>query len=469
MMLALRLQMQGVSCRTPSSKPRQGRRLGVTTRAVAASERSVYEAIQQNSEFPPETTFPWGFQPPKDFVLPRYSPRAPPSTPTPKQLGYTMPGEFEKHAACWMGWPTSGYLWREGAKPAQEQYAGIAKAISQFEPLKMIASPGADAELARSYFTDAPNVEVVEIPIKDGWTRDWGPSFVAKTEGGSRSVAGVHWDYDGYGATLKKLLGLPTFMPESDWSVDYEAGRKLIESTGSKVFEAPIHIEGGSIHSDGEGTLVVTEECLLHPSRNPHYGKANIEAVLKEYLGLEKIIWLWKGVAGDDSVVNGHVDNFCCFLSPGVVALAWPNDENDFNDPQWEISMDAFERLSNTTDAKGRKLTIVKVPCPPAIFRTYKEAGGLLADHYDKGYTPRIPGERLSASYINHYKANGGAVLSRFGAGAAMADQRALDILGEAYCKYLDPNTKTVNVESREVLLNAGNVHCITQQQPAEW
>lgn len=173
-----------------------GRRLGVTTRAVAASERSVYEAIQQNSEFPPETTvrrpyvqgcgcgdpalrfetcasckkpsvlsfpllklpyaphpapqFPWGFQPPKDFVLPRYSPRAPPSTPTPKQLGYTMPGEFEKHAACWMGWPTSGYLWREGAKPAQEQYAGIAKAISQFEPLKMIASPGAVSEHSSS-------------------------------------------------------------------------------------------------------------------------------------------------------------------------------------------------------------------------------------------------------------------------------------------------------------------------------
>ena len=98
-------------------------------------------------------------------------------------------------------------------------------------------------------------------------------------------------------------------------------------------------------------TLVVTEECLLHPSRNPHYGKANIERVLKEYLGLEKIIWLWKGVAGDDSVVNGHVDNFCCFISPGVVALAWPNDDKDFNDPQWEISMDAYERLSNTTGA----------------------------------------------------------------------------------------------------------------------
>ncbi|KAL4420392.1 hypothetical protein ABPG75_010048 [Micractinium tetrahymenae] len=245
---------QALGVKPAATSRRQGRRLGVgAARAVAAPERSVYETIRQNTDFPPETQFPWGFRPPQGFVLPHYTPRAPPSVPTPKQLGYTMPGEFERHAACWMAWPTSGYLWREGARPAQEQYAGIAKAISQFEPLKMIASPGADAELARSFFADAPNVEVVEIPIRDGWTRDWGPSFVARTEGGKRTVAGVHWDYDGYGATLKKLLGLPTFMPESDWAVDYDAGRKLIEHTGSRVFEAPIHIEGGSIHSDGEG------------------------------------------------------------------------------------------------------------------------------------------------------------------------------------------------------------------------
>lgn len=243
---------------------------------------------------------------PKGLILPSYKPRTPASIPTPKQLGYTMPGEFEPHEACWMGWPTSGYLWREGAKPAQEQYAAVAKAISQFEPLKMVASPGADADLARSYFTDAPNVEVVEIPIEDGWTRDWGPSFVAKTENGKRTVAGVHWDYDCYGGILKDLLSMPQMMP--NWDKDYEAGRKIIEYCNHHVFEAPIHIEGGSIHSDGEGTLVVTEECLLHPSRNPHYGKANIERVMKEYLGLEKIIWLWKGVAGDDAVVNGYAD-----------------------------------------------------------------------------------------------------------------------------------------------------------------
>lgn len=431
--------------------------------SVAAPDSTVFDTIKQNTAFPPETTFPFGFVPPEDFVIPHYTPKAAPSVPTPKQLGYTMPGEFEPHAACWMGFPTSGYLWREMAKPAQAQYAAVAKAISQFEPVKMVASPGADADLARSYFTDAPNVEVVEIPIEDGWTRDWGPSFVAKTEGGKRVVAGVHWDYDCYGGDLKKALKLPAMMP--DWTHDYNAGRKIIELCGHKVFEAPIKIEGGSIHSDGEGTLVVTEECLLHPSRNPALGKAGIELLLKEYLGLEKIIWLWKGVAGDDAVVNGHVDNFCCFIRPGEVALAWPANEKDVNDPQYEISMDAYERLSNTTDAKGRKLKIWKVPCPPALFRTYKESGGLIADHIEKGYVPRIPGERLPATYINHYKANGGAVVPQFGAGAEEADKRALEILAEAY----GSDCKVVGVQSREVLLNAGNIHCITQQQPAEW
>ena len=112
-----------------------------------------------------------------------------------------------------------------------------------------------------------------------------------------------------------------------------------------------------------------TEECLLHPSRNPHLGKDGVEKVLKEYLGLDKIIWFWRGIMGDDGVVNGHVDNFCCFVRPCVVLLAWTDDQDD---PQYEVSTDAYERLSNTTDAKGRKLEIIKLPRPPPLFRTFK-------------------------------------------------------------------------------------------------
>ncbi|KAL0020071.1 hypothetical protein WJX79_003089 [Trebouxia sp. C0005] len=366
---------------------------------------------------------------------------------------------FEPHANAWMGWPDSGMLWREDAKPAQKQYADVAKAISQFEPVVMMANPESAAE-ARSYFEDTPGVTVVEIPINDGWARDWGPSCVVKDDPktGKRVVAGTHWDFDSYGGTIKKQLGMPTQVP--DWTKDNAAGRKILQHHGLQVFEAPIHLEGGSIHTDGEGTLICTEECLLHPSRNPSLGREGIEKALKEYLGLKKIIWLWKGMAGDDAITNGHVDNLACFVRPGVVALSWTDDVND---PQHEISLDAYNRLTGTPDAKGRNIEVIKVPVPYPLFRTHKEANGVHPDHIEKGFCPRIPGERLPASYINHYVANGGAVVPRFGGYSADRDAEAVRILQKAY----GPERKVVNVFSREILLNAGNVHCITQQNPA--
>lgn len=374
---------------------------------------------------------------------------------TPKQLGYTMPGEFEPHAGCWMGWPYSRYLWRAEAKPTQEQYANIAKAISEFEPLYMLTDPS-QVDVAKAYFTDAPNVKVVEMPIDDGWTRDWGPTCIAKDDPatGKRIVAGVHWDYDCYGAPGKLKLGRPAMMP--NWDKDYKAGRSILEYHGLEVFEAPMHLEGGSIHSDGEGTLLVTEECLLDPSRNPDLGKEGIENMLKEYLGLEKVIWLWRGMMGDDSIVNGHVDNMACFARPGVVLISWTDDEND---PQYEVSKRNVEILESTPDAKGRKIEVIKVPCPAPLFRNFKEATTMPPDHAKLGYCPRILGERLPASYINHYVANGGVVMPRFGAGATATDEKAAEVLAKAY-----PGRKIVPVYSREVLLNAGNVHCITQQ-----
>ncbi|KAL0056042.1 hypothetical protein WJX82_007113 [Trebouxia sp. C0006] len=361
--------------------------------------------------------------------------KAPPASvgggQTPKALGYTMPGEFEEHANCWMGWPDSGYLWRDDAKPAQEQYAEVAKAISQFEPVVMMANPESAAG-ARAAFEDAPNVTVVEIPINDGWARDWGPSCVVKDDEatGKRVVAGTHWDFDSYGGTIKKQLGMPTQVP--DWTKDNAAGRKILQHHDLEVFESPLHLEGGSIHSDGQGTLICTEQCLLHPSRNPSLGQEGIEAQLKEYLGLEKVIWLWKGMAGDDAITNGHVDNLACFVRPGLVLLSWTDDKDD---PQYEISLDAYNRLTSTPDAKGRKIEVVKVPIPYPLFRTYKEADGLHPEHIVKGYCPRLPGERLPASYINHYVANGGVVVPQFGGYSEELDSIAIKILQKAYGK----------------------------------
>lgn len=147
---------------------------------------------------------------------------------------------------------------------------------------------------------------------------------------------------------------------------------QVLEINGLRVFECPLHLEGGSIHSDGQGTLVVTAECLLDPSRNPHLGKEGIEKTLKDFLGLKKILWLWKGMAGDDHVVNGHVDNMATFSEPGTILLSWSDDPND---PQHEISKRNLEILEAETDAMGRRLKVIKLPCPsPGMFRSYKEA-----------------------------------------------------------------------------------------------
>eukprot|EP00775_Hariotina_reticulata_P010757 gene10757-10913_t len=325
---------------------------------------------------------------------------------TPKQLGFTMPGEFEKHAGCWMGWPYDKYLWREDALPAKKQYAAVAKTISQFEPVTMWTDPSV-VEEAKQYLADAPNVTVKAMPINDGWLRDWGPTCIARVdpETGKRQVAGVHWDYDCYGAPGKIAQGRPAMMP--NWDKDYNAGRMVLEQYDLPVFECPIHLEGGSIHSDGQGTLLVTEECLLDPSRNPQLGKEGIEAMLKEYLGLEKVIWLWKGMAG-------------------VVAISWTEDKFD---PQYECSARNVEILENSTDAKGRKFEIIKVPCPPPMFRTHHEADTIDPEHITKGYVPRLANARLPGSYINHYCANGGAVVPQFG---YPTDQQAIDVLQEA-------------------------------------
>eukprot|EP00878_Enallax_costatus_P012741 GHUV01013305.1.p1 GENE.GHUV01013305.1~~GHUV01013305.1.p1 ORF type:complete len:444 (+),score=149.21 GHUV01013305.1:397-1728(+) len=365
---------------------------------------------------------------------------------TPKALGFTMPGEFEKHAGCWMGWPYDKYLWRENALPAKKQYAAVAKTISQFEPVTMWADPSVAAE-AEQYLADAPNVTVKAMPINDGWLRDWGPSCIARKdpETGKRQVAGVHWDYDCYGAPGKIAAGRPAMMP--NWEKDYNAGRMVLEHYDLPVFECPLHLEGGSIHSDGEGTLLVTEECLLDESRNPHLGKEGIENLLKEYLGVEKVIWLWKGMAGDTEVVNGHVDNMACFIRPGVVAMSWTEDKTD---PQYECSSRNLEILESTTDARGRKIEVIKVPCPPPMFRTYHEADTIDPEHIAKGYVPRLANARLLGSYINHYCANGGVVVPQFG---YPTDQQAIDVLQKAY----GPDYRVVGVPggTREVLLNA--------------
>lgn len=355
---------------------------------------------------------------------------------TPKNDGFRMPGEFEPHSGCWMIWPERTDNWRLGAKPAQEVFAQVAEAISRFEPVTMCTNFWEYAN-ARSRLPE--NIRVLEISNNDAWIRDCGATFVIN----GSEVRGVDWCFNAWGGLVDGL-----YFP---WDKDDAVAGKMcdIEKLNSYHTEGFV-LEGGSIHTDGEGTLFTTEECLLSEGRNPHMTKQEIEEKLKEYLSVEKIIWLPKGIYNDET--NGHVDNIMHCVAPGKVLLAWTDDTSD---PQHEICQQAMQVLSNETDAKGRKLEVTKLMLPKNILITEEESKGVDAI---SGTLPRLPGDRLAASYANFYIANGGVVVPIFN---DPADQAALDTIKSAM-----PGREVVGIFAREILLGGGNIHCITQQQP---
>ncbi len=201
---------------------------------------------------------------------------------TPRKDGYRMPGEFESHAGTWMLWPERPDNWREGAKPAQRTFALVAAAIAQFEPVTMCVST---SQFCNARNLLPPNIRVVEMSSNDAWMRDCGPTFVVNEKGDLR---GVDWLFNAWGG-LNGGLYFP-------WDLDDQVARKVLELERVNRYQAQFVLEGGSIHVDGEGTLITTEECLLNPNRNPHLTQKEIEDLLHEYTGAEKIIWLGQGV-----------------------------------------------------------------------------------------------------------------------------------------------------------------------------
>ncbi|GMQ11120.1 hypothetical protein CsSME_00053884 [Camellia sinensis var. sinensis] len=367
---------------------------------------------------------------------------------TPALHGYRMPAEWEPHSQCWLAWPERLDNWRDNAVPGQRIFAKAASAISKFEPVTVCASASQWAN-ARSQLPQ--NIRVIEMSMSDSWLRDTGPTFVVRDSKSSlgnleRKLAGIDWNFNSYGGIDEGCY--------KDWSLDIYAARKILEVERVPRFPHSMILEGGAIHVDGEGTCLTTEECLLNKNRNPHLTKEQVEDELKAYLGVKKIIWLPHGLFGDDDT-NGHIDNLCCFVKPGVVLLSWTNDESD---PQYERSVEAFSVLSHVTDAKGRKLEIIKLHVPGPLYMTDEEAAGLIQNGEAK---PRLPGSRIAASYVNFYIANGGIITPQFG--DQKWDDEAVRVLSLSF-----PDHEVVRIEgAREIALGGGNIHCITQQQPA--
>jgi agmatine deiminase len=355
----------------------------------------------------------------------------------PKKDGFRMPGEFEEHDGCWMIWPSRPDVWRNGGKNAQATFVEVAKAISRFEPVTMCVNER-DYENARMKLPE--NIRVVEISSDDAWMRDVGATFVVSDS----EVRGVDWKFNCWGG-----LDGGAYFP---WDKDLKVAQKMcgIEKVDRYV-PGKFVLEGGSIHTDGDGTIITTEECLLNKNRNPDMTKDEIENHLLEYLNGEKVIWLKRGLYLDET--DGHVDNLCCFAKPGVVLLSWTDDTDD---PHHEIAVECLEKLENTLDAKGRKIEVVKLQIPGLSQLTEEESEGI---ELSSTSISRKAGERIAASYVNFYIANGGIVFPLF---KDSNDEKARETLQKVF-----PGREIVGVYSREIVIGGGNIHCITQQQPS--
>lgn len=349
--------------------------------------------------------------------------------------GFRMPAEWVPQQAIWMLWPYRSDNWREQGVPAQKVFAEVAAAILQTTPVFM-GVPAAQLALARTVMPAA--VTLVEMETDDAWARDTGATIVVNADG---ERAAIDWHFNAWGGHAGGLY--------AHWDKDDRVAGQMAAYHAFPSFKAPIVMEGGALHVDGEGTLLVTRECLLARNRNPELDEKSLEKVLNAWLGTRKVIWLPEGVYNDET--DGHIDNLCCFVRPGEVALLWTDDRND---PQYARSQAALKVLENEQDAAGRPLKVWKLPMPGPLYSEADEIDGLETGDA----LPRQAGERLAASYVNYLITNQQIVYPMLD---TVTDAQARDIFAQMY-----PDYRLTGVPSREILLGGGNIHCITQQVP---
>jgi agmatine deiminase len=357
---------------------------------------------------------------------------------TPAAEGYWMPAEFERHDATWMLWPERPDNWRDAGRPAQEAVLNVAAALRHFETVHLGINPESFDKVRDSM---PAGVYPASLEFDDIWVRDIGPTFVVSEQ--PDTLRSIQWRFNAWGGLYQPYA--------KDVTVPREISSDAFGREMRDRYAVPMVLEGGAIHVDGQGTVLVTEECVLNPNRNPGITRERAEAVLREYLGVHHFIWLGKGVFNDET--SGHIDNLACFVGPGKVCLTWTDDKRD---PQHAISLDAWERLNDARDALGRRLEVFKVPMPGPLYMTAEEARGLVPSESMKR---RYAGDRLAASYVNFYFANGGIIMPLLD---PRTDEQAAAVLRRA-C----PDRLIVGVPAREILLGGGGIHCITQQIPS--
>ena len=358
----------------------------------------------------------------------------------PAQDGFYMPAEFAPQDGVLLVWPVRAASWGVDPSAAQRAFCDIMREAAKSERVYLLVD---SAHLNEARAQAGAYATILEIVTDDAWARDIGPTFVTN----GNEVRGIDWRFNAWGGSVDGLY--------DDYENDDAAARAFCSAINADYYDAgDFVLEGGSICTDGEGTLLVTESCLLSAGRNPQLTKAQIEQKLKDYLGVQKVLWLPRGIYNDET--NEHVDNVCAFIRAGEVVLAWTDDETD---PQYAMSQADYAYLSCETDARGRKLVIHKLPVPDHPVCVTEQ--DLLNQPEDAGGEMRTAGERLAASYVNFYFTNDAILLPQFGGENADSDARAVEIM-RALCL----ERRIVPIDSREILLGGGNIHCVTQQIP---
>ena len=326
------------------------------------------------------------------------------------------PAEWEPHDGTAMCWPVREPLWGGLLADAERAHAEVANEIARFEPVTMIA----DARtVERAAASCGPNVEVVELPIDDSWFRDTGPIYV-HDDGGRVATT---WTFNSWGEK---------FHPYAD---DALVARRFAEHRGDRARSIDVVFEGGSINGDGDGTVVTTTQCLLHPNRNPTLSRVDIERVLSSELGAECTLWLPHGLALDDDT-DGHVDNIAAFSAPGRLVLQACSDRDEADWLRLDTNLGV---ATGAVDARGRELEVIVIPVLP-----FSE----------------VAGERVAVPYLNYYVGNGFVVVPTCG---HEADEDMVALIGEQY-----PGREAIALDVGAVLAyGGGGIHCITQQIPA--
>lgn len=346
------------------------------------------------------------------------------SARTPAALGYRMPAEWHPHAATWLTWPKDPITWPDRVADVQEIFLQFIEALTPHERVCLLVDDeGAVQEVTRlceGRGIQRANLELLRVPTVDSWIRDYGPNFLLREDG---TLAFNHWGFNAWGGKYETLMR------------DADVPARLTTLADVPRFVPGIVLEGGSIDVNGAGTVLTTEQCLLHPNRNPSCSREDLARCLREFLGVSQVIWLGEGIEGDDT--DGHVDDITRFVTADTIVTVV---EDDPADPNHGPLLDNLMRLGAARQPNGDPWRVVPLPMP----------GRVMADD-----------DRLPASYANFYIGNGVVLVPVY--------RHANDAAAVAVLQGLFPDRRVVPIQSEALVWGMGSIHCVTQQQPVSW